>query len=121
MTEPQITSITIYDADLVQLKSYMGDPDPVVFTDAVLQEIIALTANDNGTANIYRAASEVWSRKAARYAELVAVGEAGSSRDLGALHRQALTMASHYSGLALASGGGAGASSRTRVGRIRRP
>ncbi len=117
--------MAVTDADLALIRSYIGDPEPTVFTDDVLRRIFEITVDEDGSTNAYRAAAEVWTRKAARYAELVAVAEAGSSRDLGALHRQALTMASHYTSLASGSGSASGAFSpplpRTRVGRIRRP
>jgi hypothetical protein len=48
----------------------------------------------NGDLNA--AAYDIWMEKAATYAKLVNVSEAGSSRSLGDLHEQALTMAERY-------------------------
>lgn len=42
------------------------------------------------------AAAEIWRKKAAKYADLVNVSEAGASRALGDLHAKALAQAAHY-------------------------
>lgn len=42
------------------------------------------------------ASATIWRQKAAKYAKLVDVSEAGSSRAMGNLHRNALEMAKQY-------------------------
>lgn len=66
---------------------------------------------------INAAAAQVWSLKAAQYASLVDVSESGSSRKLGDLHKNALSMAQSF---VSADGDAVEASSGPVVRRIRR-
>jgi len=65
------------------------------------------------------AASEIWSMKAARYAQMVDVAEAGASRRMGQLHEHAVKQAEVYRGRSTAAAAAAGAFTVTRP--IERP
>lgn len=70
----------------------VADTD-ATYTDTLLGTLIdALGVNG--------AAAVVWREKAAKFAEMVSMSEAGSSRDLSALHDQALKMEEMYARLA---------------------
>lgn len=79
--------------EVVQLRSLVAEPDETTFTDAELSDIF------DGAASMNAAAADIWRRKAARSASLVNVAESGSSRSLGDLTKQALTMAEQFSAL----------------------
>lgn len=59
----------------------------VGFTDVDLQNIVTAEGG------VKQAAVFIWRSKAASYSALVDVSESGSSRSLGDLHKQALTIA----------------------------
>lgn len=67
--------------------------DDTRYTDEVLW---ALILENSGSVNL--AASTIWRRKAAAYAELVDVSEGSSTRKLSQLHRQAIDMATSLGG-----------------------
>jgi hypothetical protein len=46
-----------------------------------------------------QAAGKLWGQMAGGYAQLVNISEAGSSRSMGDLHKNALAMSSYYFGL----------------------
>lgn len=96
-------------ADVASLRLLVNEPadDPNSYTSTALEAIILATPN------LDAAAALVWAQKAARYAELVNVKEGNSSRDLGDLYDQALSMSKHFKGLAEASSTGS-RNSRTR-------
>lgn len=71
--------------DIEQLRSLTDGAE--TFTDEQLQQIL-LTQGD-----VKHAAVFVWRSMAASFSALVDVSESGSSRKLGDLHKQALTMA----------------------------
>jgi hypothetical protein len=66
------------------------------FTDTQLLEFLTEATNDAGVTSLTFAASEVWRAKAGRYASLVDISEAGSSRKLGDLYKHALEMSKAY-------------------------
>lgn len=78
-------------SDVSLLRHYIDEQDNEVFADQFLVDVLERTDN------IYRAASEVWMLKAARWARLVTTAEAGASKNMSDLHKQALAMASDYS------------------------
>lgn len=88
-------------AEIAELRNLINEPTATEqYPNSVLGVIIDTTANVNAAAEI------VWTQKAARYAELVNVKEGSSSRDLGDLYEQALSMSKHFRELAtLATGG----------------
>jgi hypothetical protein len=55
-------------------------------------------------ADLYLAASAIWSAKAATYASLVNVSESGSSRSMGSLIDNALKMAKEYKNRSITPG-----------------
>lgn len=97
--------------DLVAVvRDLANEPDANgAFSDAKLIGIL----NDNDL-DVNLAASEVWSQKASKLADLVDVSESGSSRKLGDLYKQALAMAEHYAGVSKAEETRAGRGTRIR-------
>lgn len=77
--------------EIAALRLFIGEEvDELPYSDAVLGERIDAAASIQGLAQ------EVWTEKAARYAELVTTSESGSSRNLSDLHKNALAMAAHF-------------------------
>ena len=88
------------------LRLLINQPDNVSpYTDVELNTII----DELGDLEI--AASNIWTRKAATYADLVDVQEGSSRRALSSLHEQALSMATRFGG---GDSGTRGRFSRTR-------
>jgi adenine-specific DNA methylase len=69
------------------------------WTDARIEEYI------DREADLYLAASAIWSSKAATYASLVNVSESGSSRSMGSLIDNAIKMAKLYKDKSTVPGG----------------
>lgn len=95
---------------VAEVRSNTDEPkDSEDFTNTILEGLID-AHGVNGASAI------VWRRKAAKYAELVNVSEAGSSHALGDLQKKALDMATLYEGLAQSEvGTTGGATGRARV------
>lgn len=74
-------------AEIATLRAMVGD---TTLTDVQLGQIFDSAECMN------QAAGMAWGRKAAGYAELVNISEAGSSRSMGDLHKNALTMSKYY-------------------------
>lgn len=91
------------------------EPDSEIYTDAVLAAIIDAAEDD-----LNKSAYEVWVRKAAASAELVDISEGGSSRKMGDVYEQALTMAKFY-GERVAGGVDPDPPRRTRLKKLVRP
>lgn len=72
-----------------QLRGLTDGGDP--YTDAELQTILDAQGSTSA------AARYIWRVKAAATASMVDVSESGSTRALGNLHKQALTMAASFS------------------------
>lgn len=104
-------------AAIASLRLLIAEPDNVEpYTDAALGAFLDETDNE------YAAAYEVWVQKAASAAGLVDVTEGGSSRKMGDLHEQALSMAETFRQRAVSAtqppdGSGAG----VRIKRLTRP
>lgn len=64
------------------------------YTDAMLDAILTSAGGLN------QAVAVVWREKAAATADLVTVSESGSSRSMGDLHKNALSMAAYYDKMA---------------------
>ena len=92
--------------DVRQLRQNVDEPTDETWDDDELGALI------DGL-GLARASSEIWRRKAAAYAKLVDVSEAGSSHAFSDLHKNALAMAKMYDS---AHSGG-----RARVSVIERP
>lgn len=93
---------------ILVLRSMVAEPTDDPYTDVALGALIDATANLNA------AAAQVWMEKAARFSDLVNVREGSSSRDLGDLYKNALSMAEGFEKSALGPQGGF-RSSRTRI------
>ena len=75
---------------IARMRRLVGD---TTLTDAELGAIIDASENFN------IAVAEVWGRLAAQYSTVTNLSEAGSSRSLGDLFKNAQAMASYYRGL----------------------
>lgn len=78
-------------ADMDALRRMTDETDSSTFSATDLARYI-----NNRFGDLNAAAFDIWTEKAATYAKLVNVSEAGSSRALGDLQDKALKMAAHY-------------------------
>ena len=77
---------------LEELRSKIGDTEtPYTYTDEVLNALLDAADDDSD-----KVASNIWRQKAASYAEMVDVSEAGSSRKNSDLFKNATAMAEYY-------------------------
>ena len=81
------------EADVTRLRLLIGEPTPEVYTNADLDDRIDTAAGD-----LNKVAFDIWTEKAASAAELVDISEGGSSRKMGDIYEQALSMAKHFAG-----------------------
>ena len=79
------------EAEIARLRLMIAEPDAEKYTDEALAVVI------DESSDLNKAAFTIWSQKAASAAELVDISEGGSSRKLGDVYEQALTMAKFYS------------------------
>lgn len=93
------------------LRSLVGETS---LTDTQLGDIIDASECMN------QAAATVWGQKAGQYAELVDISEAGSSRSMGDLHKNALAMSKYYQDLGCPGSGGDDRTGRTQTRAIER-
>lgn len=99
---------------VLQLRLMIAEPDDGTYNDDMLTILIDAATS---VAPLAEAAAQVWTQKAASYADLVDISEGGSSRKNGDLHKRALTMADLYSSqVDLATNG----ARRTRIARLTR-
>lgn len=87
-------------SEIASLRRMVNEPTATLYSDVDLGTLI------DGSTNLAGAAATIWDEKAARFAQLVNVKEGSSSRDLGDLYEQALSMSTHYSSASLAAAGG---------------
>lgn len=80
-------------AQIAEVRANTNEPTQDPFTDAVL----GLLVDNSG---VDRASAIVWERKAASWSELVTTSEAGASRSLSDLSRNAREMAVVWNGKA---------------------
>jgi hypothetical protein len=100
---------------IAELRLLIAEPTADVYTDAILGSIIdARSGEMNGSAY------DVWVQKAASSAELVDISEGGSSRKMGDVYEQALSMARHFAG-ATPGGTTPDAPRYPRLSKLRRP
>lgn len=66
------------------------------FSDSDLLDVLTVWTDGEGVTDLNMAVAVVWEIKAGRYAELVDVTEAGSSRKLSDLSKNALAMSTKY-------------------------
>lgn len=79
------------DEERDQLRRNTGEVGSSTYTDPVLDVYI-----DDAGGDLDIAASVIWQEKAASYAELVDITEAGSSRKNSDLYKNAIDMAAKY-------------------------
>lgn len=95
-----MATVVVYEEDIASLRLLIGEPlNAEPWTDVRLAEIIVATRDTDESVNLNRAAAMVWQQKASASATLVDVSESGSSRKLSDLHKNALAMQKHFSGL----------------------
>jgi hypothetical protein len=83
-------SLAVNLSQVIDLRKSTGETGDTLFTDPEMAEYYAARGEKAA------AAYDVWMDKAATYANLIDVGEQGSTRNLTALQRQALTMADRW-------------------------
>lgn len=93
-------------ADVQAVRYNVNEPTPDTFSDVYIGDLV-----DAGS--VASASAVIWKRKAATYAELVTVSEAGASRQMSDLHKNALTMAKTFE--AEAEGEGTAATARAKT------
>lgn len=83
--------------EITRLRNLVGEKIPdngtdadTIFSDEEIEELAAQTTDLNG------AAREGWRVKAARYADMVDISEAGESAKLSDLHKNALKMVEFF-------------------------
>jgi hypothetical protein len=101
--------MTYNNDDYLRLRRMVGEPDKTVYSDADLELALQDAAGD-----FPAAAASIWREKAAGYAELVDISEAGSSRKNSDLYNRALTQASYFESTSGGSAVADGGSSTTR-------
>lgn len=102
-------------AEILALRAMIAQPENVPpYDDATLSAII-----DGNTGDLNKSAWEIWTSKAASVANLVDISEGGSSRKMGDLYEQYLSMARVYG--ERVTDGSPGATGRgTRISRLTR-
>jgi hypothetical protein len=76
---------------IAALRLLIAEPTEEDYDDATLD-----AALDAVSGNADSAAASIWTQKAASYAMMVDVSESGSSRKLGDLHKNALSLAAAF-------------------------
>jgi hypothetical protein len=76
-------------ADVQTVRENTNEEDGDTFSDEYISALV-----DAGS--VASASAVIWTRKAGAFAELVNTSEAGASRALSDLHKNALTMAAKY-------------------------
>lgn len=89
---------------LVQLKNLVVETE---YDDTALHELI-------DTLGVNTAAARIWREKAASTATLIDISEGSSRRNLSAIHKQALSLADYFTGLAEVERPSAARATRTR-------
>lgn len=86
--------------DYLRLRRMTGEDDSTKYTNADLDIFISDAGGD-----INLAASVIWAEKAADYADLVNISEAGSSRSNSDLFKHAADQRDHFRSIADATSG----------------
>ena len=83
----------------ILLRELINEPDDTGgWTDERLDQVFAQTVNQDGSANVRRAAGVIWESKAADYVELTDTAESGSQRRNSQAFDHAQKMALHFAG-----------------------
>lgn len=99
------------EVELAELRLLIAEPDETTYTD----EMLSVVFDSAETMN--HAALEIWTQKAARFAELVDISEGGSQRKNSDLQKNAVTMMSVFQSRIDIATLGAG---RTKIARLAR-
>lgn len=94
------------------VRTYTNEPERADYSDDLIGGLI------DSLGSVEAAAAEVWDRKAARFSELVNVSEAGASRSLGDLFKNANAQADRYRARIPGSDTATGSDRRAKVHRI---
>jgi hypothetical protein len=79
-------------SDIAAVRSNTNEPEDDRYDDFLIGALV----DASGVAG---ASAIIWRRKAALYADLVTTSEAGASRNLSDLNKQALAMAANWDGV----------------------
>lgn len=100
--------------EILEVRENTNEPSDATFSDTYIEGLV-----DAGSVAL--ASATIWRRKAAIYAELVDVSEAGASRKNSDLFKNAQTMADHWQAVADGEDSdGAGGGGRVRIHTIQR-
>lgn len=103
-------------SQIAEVRENTDERDDETWSDAAISELIGATGSVNVTSAI------IWRRKAAKWAELVDVSEAGASNAFNALMQKALDMAAQYDLAAIVDAETSGSAvTRVKVKVIDRP
>jgi len=92
---------------IAELRALVAEPDnEAPYTDDYLGALI------DGKPTLRAAARSVWQSKAAHFAHLVNISEAGSSRSMGDLYKNALAMAEVFNDDSVATASSAASTTR---------
>jgi hypothetical protein len=80
-------------SEIVEVRENVDEPTPETWDDVSIEELVD-AHGVNGASAI------IWRRKAAAFAKLVDVSEAGASHNFSELHKNALAMFEHFRGIA---------------------
>lgn len=100
--------------EIAALRLLIAEPGSDTYTDVALSDRLDAAAPD-------QVAYEIWTEKAAKFAQLVDISEGGSSRKQGDLYEQALGMAKVFADRVTTGTAPPGVAGRTRVSRLVRP
>lgn len=84
-------------AEVAEVRENTNEQTEETYSDSYVGALV-----DAGS--VASASAVIWTRKAAAFAELVNTSEAGASRSLSDLHKNALAMATKFEGLAAPAG-----------------
>ena len=101
------------DAEVAEVRKNVAEQDDESFSNIYIGSLV-------DAVGITGASAAIWRKKAASYAELVNVTEAGASHSFSDLQRNALTMAAEFDAMALVEVDEASGAGRVQVKVIER-
>lgn len=78
--------------EIADVRLNTDEPTPAIYTDVAIGALVDVTS-------VALASGAIWAQKAAAYAKLVDVSEAGASRKQSDLFDHAMKMAAHWNAL----------------------
>lgn len=77
------------EAEVRTVRENTNEPTDESFSDTYVEDLV-------DAFGVASASALIWEKKAAAFAELVTVSEAGASRNMSDLHKNALAMQAHF-------------------------